>query len=321
MRTNMKKAGSDLDAAKPGGGEARVEGRWIRPAGSATPPAEFGFESVDAIASELLREARSRVSRLAELERTLEERIRLRWQETETEMQRRLAESDAELEASRRRLDAEIKEARARAEKEGRAAGYREGFVRGREEGYRLGLEEGRREGLRAGREEEVRRVEGELSGAAAALASAANELQKRREELLEEAKRDLVDLAIEIAKRVVKREIARLPDVVLVNVKSALELIFRRGSIAIVVHPEDAPAVEKALASDPRWKHGFDCVEVRASADVSRGGCRLVSGAGSGDRTVETQLASIEAALKAAAEAEYGAPGEPPSPSEEAAP
>lgn len=299
------KAENEDQASRAEGRETKAvpEGRWIRPV---VPPAAAGdarFEEIDALAGQLLREARKRLSGLVAVERTLEERIKLRWQETEAEVRRKLAERDEELEASRRRIEAELKEARARGEKEGQKAGYREGFVRGREEGYRLGLEEGRREGLRVGREEEVRRLEGELSGAAAALAAAASEFQAKRDDLLARARRDLLDLAVEIARRIVKREVVRVPETVVLNVESALELIFRRGSIAIHVHPSDAPIVEKALAADPRWKHGFDAVEVRPALDVNPGGCRLVSGAGSVDMTLETQLDLIESALASAAD------------------
>lgn len=305
------KAENESQAPASEGRETRAvpAGRWIRPAAPQAAGGDPPLEEIDALAGQLLREARERLSGLAAVERTLEERIKLRWQETEAEVRRKLAERDEELEATRRRVEAELKEARARGEKEGQKAGYREGFVRGREEGYRLGLEEGRREGLRVGREEEVRRLEGELSGAAAALAAAASEFQAKADELLARARRDLLDLAIEIAKRIVKREVVRVPETVVLNVKSALELIFRRGSIAIHVHPSDAPVVEKALAADPRWKHGFDAVEVRPALDVNPGGCRLVSGAGSVDMTLETQLDLIESALASAADEPGGDP------------
>jgi len=60
---------------------------------------------------------------------------------------------------------------------------------------------------------------------------------------------------------------------------------------------------VEQSLRSLPRWAEGFESIEVRPQADVTRGGCRIVSGAGIVDMTLETQLSLIEASLESADE------------------
>lgn len=284
--------------------------RWIRPVSAVEkgclPRAEEGA-GFDEIADRILIETRRRVSSLAALERALEDKIQVRWREAEAELERRTAAFEEEAAAARKHVAEEVEEARLRAEREGRTGGFREGFARGREEGYRLGLEEGRRdgarEGQRAGFEEATRRVEGELSGAASALADAAVKIRSERESLVREARKGVVNLAMEIAKKLVKREVLTTNDTVVLNVEKAVELIFRRGSIVIQVSPDDAPAIERALAGEPRWSEGFEAVEVRPMPDVSRGGCRLVSGAGTVDMTIETQLALIQTAVEGAME------------------
>ena len=296
-----------------------VDGRrWIRPVSSAEksrlPWTEEGA-GFDEIADRVLAETRRRVSSLAAVERALEDKIQVRWREVEAELKRRSAAIEEEASAARKQIEEEVGEARLRAEREGRTGGFREGFARGREEGYRLGLEEGRRDGIREGQrtgfEEATRRVEAELSGAAAALADAAVKVRSERESLVREGRKAVVNLALEIARKLVKREVLTANDTVVRNVEKAVELIFRRGSIVIQVSPEDAPAIEKALAGEPRWAEGFEAVEVRPMPDVSRGGCRLVSGAGTVDMTIETQLGLIQAALEGAME-EPASPGGP---------
>jgi flagellar assembly protein FliH len=284
--------------------------RWIRPVTGverALLPRLDEAAIPEEIAGRILLETRRRVSSLAALERGLEDRIQGRWLEAEDELKRRSAALEDEALALRKRIQAEVEEARLRAEREGRTGGFREGFARGRDEGYRLGLEEGRqdgvREGQRAGFEEATRRIEAELAGAASALAEAAVKLHSERDALLREARRGVVSLAMEIAKKLVKREVLTTDDTALRNVEKAVDLIFRRGSIVLQVSPEDVPAIERALAGEPRWAEGFEAVEVRAMPDVSRGGCRLVSGAGTVDMTIETQLALVQAALEGAAE------------------
>jgi flagellar assembly protein FliH len=292
-------------------GTRKHEGRWIRPADPGPRPslALPGSGDLDTVAGVLLAEARRRVSGLAALERELEDRIHGRWQEAEAEAAKRLALAEEEASAVRKRSEGEAKEAALRAEREGRSAGNREGFARGREEGYRLGYEEGRHDGLREGHDEgesqAVSRIEKEMAGARTALVEAAIELRSRKDDLFREARKGVLDLAVAIARKIVKREVEAGSDAVLRNVEKAVDLVFRRGSVLIQVHPEDAPAVEKALAGEPRWAEGFKGLEVRPAADVARGGCRLISGSGSVDLAIETQLSLIAAAIE-------GASGEP---------
>jgi flagellar assembly protein FliH len=259
---------------------------------------------VDDLGSAILVETRRRVSRLAALERQLEDRIRSRWQEVEAEAQRQRTRVEEECAAHRKRLEAEAKERWLRAEKEGKAQGFREGFGRGRDEGYRLGVEEGRRDGQQEGYQSAARSVEAQTASAAQALAAAAAELAEKRAQLIAGARRDLVELAMELARKLVKREVAAVGDVALRNIGQAIELTVRRGALVIQVSPEDAPAIERALAQAPRWREGFEQVEVRPSPDIGRGGCRLVSGPGSVDMTLETQMALLEEVVREALEA-----------------
>jgi flagellar biosynthesis/type III secretory pathway protein FliH len=284
--------------------DARRGGRWIRPARSVPEAGASrisGQQDLDEIAGVLLCETRKRVSGLAALERELEDRIRVRWEEAEMAARRHLARAEEELAASRRLAESEAKESRLRSEKDGRAAGFRDGFARGREEGYRLGLEEGRHEGDRAGREEAALRVEENLSGAAQALLAAARDLREEKEKLFVEARSDLIQLALEVARKIIKREVRVSGDIALRNVEKAIELIFRRGPLVVQVNPEDAGAVEDALRREPLWAQGFDSMEVRGSPDVARGGCRLLSGAGTVDMTIATQIALVADAIEGA--------------------
>jgi len=283
-------------------------GRWIRPAEipEGGRPSRVGPDTgVDELADLILIETRRRVSSLASLERDLEDKIRNRWDDAEVEIKRRISSAEEEVEETRRRAESEAREAKLRSEKDGRTSGFKEGFTRGREDGYRLGIEEGRRDGMREGeregREDAARRVGGDLAGAASALAQAAAKLRDEMEKASRDAREIVPRLAIGIARKILKADHLAVEAAVARNVEKAVDLIFRRGSIAIQVHPDDASAVEEALAAEPLWAEGLDDVEVRASKDVTRGGCRLISGAGTVDMTIETQMQLIEAALEGA--------------------
>ncbi len=308
---------------------ARSDGRWIRPAhrqrtGSVEARKPRGAaegklseeQSIEKWAGILLEETRERVSGLTAVERQLEDTIRRRWEESAAEMERSQVTFRRELGRMRSEVEKEIDDIRGSAAKEGRSEGFREGLARGREEGYRLGLEEGRREGLEAGQrdglEEGARQISSDLSKAAASMALAAQELSEDRARLLQEARSHLVALAMQTARRVVKHELTVSEDVTLRTVEAAIELIFRRGTVVVQVHPGDATYIEKALQAEPRWAEGFEAVDVHSSSSVTRGGCRLVSGAGTVDMTIETQMELLERALEEAIQRPEAASSEP---------
>ncbi len=285
-------------------------GRWIRPAESDESiddpfdEVRLESESVDggAIENVLLGEARRRLVRLARLEREIEDHIRSRWRQAEVEVKESEARSEKERADFDRQARTELREATLRAQKEGRAEGFREGFEKGAEDGRRLGLEQGRLEGTRegrtSGRREEEARLQEEMSHALGALAVATTAFQEKRQPLLEEAQRGVLDLAIEIARKVIQKEIELDTETIIGVVKRAVEQIFRGSDLTLQLHPEDARIVEETLAGNPRWAEDLRQVEVRPSPEIDRGGCRLLSGAGVVDVTVESQLELIGEAL-----------------------
>ena len=156
-------------------GSTAPRGRWIRPARSestarAEPQAETeptadkaDFDTsarsrigdlgktIDGWGGVLLRETRRRVSSLAALERTLEDKIRKRWAESSEEVRQQRAELEKDLTAIRERSEEEMRQARTESEAAGRAEGHEEGYERGHSEGYKVGLQEGKREGHASG--------------------------------------------------------------------------------------------------------------------------------------------------------------------------
>ncbi|MBN1442810.1 MAG: hypothetical protein JXA90_08875 [Planctomycetes bacterium] len=281
------------------------EGRWIRPddpvgfppAGGALAPGDG-----DELERLLVGDTRRRLARLALVEREIEDRIRSRWREAEAQIEEREARCLRDLTALESEAEAEAREARVQAQREGRTEGFREGFEKGAAEGRRLGIEKGRLEGLRdgraQGRREEETRVRREIEKALEALAVSARKLEEERRQLLIDAQGAVVGLAVEIARKILKREVRIEPRCVLGNVEKAVEQIFRGCDVILQLHPEDARIVEAELKENPRWSEDFQSVVVRSSSDVARGGCRLLSGAGVVDLTIESQLELIEDAL-----------------------
>ena len=285
---------------------ARPAGRWIRPVESVERGEGRETEDEERESGDfehlLLTESRLRLAQLAVLEREVEERIRLRWQQSESEMEDREARSAREREDLLARLDAESREVKIQSQRDGRAEGFQEGFEKGKDEGRRLGIEQGRIEGSREGRasarHEETARLQHEVASAVRALSAAAKELDGARSRLLLEARKGVVSLAVGIARKVIKREVQLDPGTILGNVQDAVRQIFKGCSVKLQLHPDDARVVDEALGENPGWAEDLQGLEVKPAVDIDRGGCRLISGVGVVDMTVESQLELIEEAL-----------------------
>jgi flagellar biosynthesis/type III secretory pathway protein FliH len=186
-----------------------------------------------------------------------------------------------------------VAEATAKAEQTTTAAaerGYQEGFARGQNDGYADGQRVGSRQGLEASTE-----------AAADALSIArriAEELATRREELTEQARRELLEFALAVAERIVGRVAARDVAAAQGNLVKALEMAGFARTITVKVNPaqlaslrEHCRQAAEALAIKGR-------VELVADATIRPGGVKLLTDSGQIDATVEGQLAHIAETL-----------------------
>lgn len=112
------------------------------------------------------------------------------------------------------------------------------------------------------------------------------DEIEQRRGELCAEAERDLVKLAIGIAERIVKAEIALGRPVAEANLKRAIELAAHRRVVIVRSHPDDMARLA-----------GQGLV-VEGDATVTPGGVILETREGRVDLDVRTQLDAIERGL-----------------------
>ncbi|MEM6455489.1 MAG: FliH/SctL family protein [Acidobacteriota bacterium] len=126
-------------------------------------------------------------------------------------------------------------------------------------------------------------------------------DLQTARDQMVDEIRPQLVELALWIATKILRRRIVMDPDVVMTMVEEALRSVRgpSPGRLVLSVHAEDRPSVEKVrdqlMARDPRW----DIVIATDDRGMDRGGCRIESEFGEIDATVETQIRVIRQLLQ----------------------
>ncbi len=151
------------------------------------------------------------------------------------------------------------------------------------EEAYAQGREEGRAEGR------------GEIDGQALQLKGILDQLSKPLDEVDDRVLEELVQLAVAVARHMVRRELRADPGQVVAIVREALEqLPIASTDIRLHLHPEDAALIRETLPlrdGETRW-------HIVESPVMSRGGCRVETGISQIDATVETRFSAIVAAL-----------------------
>jgi len=157
------------------------------------------------------------------------------------------------------------------------AALEREAFTKGYAQGERAGLEAG---GKRA--EAMLRRV-----------AQTIEELGGLRQTLIHETEREMVQLALTLARRVVHREVSLDHELAAALAHVALDRLGTNTPATIRLNPEDYTIVAQDGA---RW--GGQTVTVVPDPAISRGGCLVESAFGSVDATIERQFDELSRAL-----------------------
>ena len=153
-------------------------------------------------------------------------------------------------------------------------------------------VREARAAGLREG--EAAARNGAELKRTLDRLAQSIQELAGWRARLRHEAEADLVQLAVQIARRVIRREIAVDPDALRGLVTAALEKLQGQDISRVKVHPSHAALLAACL----KQASGGNTVEVVADASREPGTVIFETARGNLDASVDAQLQEIERGL-----------------------
>jgi flagellar assembly protein FliH len=154
------------------------------------------------------------------------------------------------------------------------------------EAAYREGLESGRA----AAREE--------LAGTLEALRSGCDQLADHAARLEEEAVAEATLLAVEVAARILRAEVAARPERVSEVVRGAIRRAGDRSTLVARVHPDDLAACRATVPEIVASMGGISRLEVVDDPRVTAGSCVLETAAGDVDATFESQLGRVLRAL-----------------------
>lgn len=157
-------------------------------------------------------------------------------------------------------------------------------------EAYEKGFAAGEKAGFEFGR----RKAEVLFHG----LDGVLNELSSFKASLFARCEREMAELCLAVAKKVIQRETAIKEDGVLDCLRAAMKSVIAGGEITIKVNPKELDVVNSNRAELARFCGGVKGMMVEADATISRGGCLIATNFGEIDATIETALGEIEEKL-----------------------
>jgi flagellar assembly protein FliH len=190
----------------------------------------------------------------------------------ETERPPRLGEAVERAKAVIARAEAEADAIREAA----RAVGYDEGFAAGRTD------------------------AQLQLQPAAAALGEALSAVRDQQVRAADAVERHAVELAVEIAGKVVAGALEVEPERVLDVISGALRATVERDRVVILVNPDDLELVRSSIDQVAASLGGIEQVEVQQERRVPRGGAVLRTSVGEIDARIQTKLEQSKAAIAA---------------------
>ncbi len=162
-----------------------------------------------------------------------------------------------------------------------------------REEGYTHGLQQARQE-MEQAFQLQVLRLQEEVT-------AFLNQLQQRFEAYLQSTEPQVLELVMEIARKVVRDELRQHPEHVLNVVRDTLRRVKGFGTVRVRVHPSDLERVRQFRTSLLTVLEGAEGIEVVEDRRVEAGSCVVETEHGTYDARLSTQFEEIEQLLQRA--------------------
>jgi flagellar assembly protein FliH len=153
----------------------------------------------------------------------------------------------------------------------------------------------GHAEGLAAGRAEAL----AELAPSVSAGLEAQAAVRALEIDYAERVERAAVDLALQVAERVVAGAVAVKPERLLDVVRGALRTIIERERVTLLVHPDDLDLMRSAVGDVTGSLGGMEHLEVQEERRVGRGGALVRTRVGEVDARLETKLDRVRTVVE----------------------
>ena len=155
-----------------------------------------------------------------------------------------------------------------------------------RKDGLRQGHSKGLEEGL-----DKAREVLQQLN-------QAIKDAVTQRESLLQEAKQKILELVIQISRKVTYDAVKADPEITLEMISGVIDGLIDRSRLKIKVHPDHLPIVEQNIDIFLKGSTTIKEIAIEPDPRVKYGGCFIETPTGDIDARLESQFEVIEEAI-----------------------
>src|SRR5205085_215271 len=156
--------------------------------------------------------------------------------------------------------------------------------------GYNAGFEQGHAAATAA--------AEQAMAESVHRLAELVGSVQENQASFFRAAERQVVDLALQIAQKVVERELENMPDMAVNVIRSALEEMDARTAVRVRVNPDDVELLQRRWSSVVPSGVNPDRIELQPDARIQTGGGIIETTHGTVDAQLSTKLEQLGNAL-----------------------
>ena len=181
------------------------------------------------------------------------------------------------------------------AQKDGYAQGHEQGTQHGHDEGYRDGYQQGLEEGTAAARQEMADKFNQSVKQAEKMLLQA----EEARNQIVLGADRQIIELALAVASKVLAREIEGNPLIILPIVTEALEKVRDQAQLVVRVNPIHYSLLLEAKNDLQRMIGGQQEITILSDPSLGEADCLVETGNGTVDARLETQMTALRQRLE----------------------
>lgn len=186
----------------------------------------------------------------------------------------------------------EIEAIRDSAYQEGLANGHKEGFEKGQAEGLSQGIEEGKEQGHKEGLETGQLEAKTQIDEQLGIMQSLIEQIHTPLAQINEEVKKELILLAVNLAKAVINVEIQQNEQVLLNAIEAGLKALpTQESTYHIELHPSDIELVQQHFSSQTIAENNWQIVE---NGELKRGGCKILTNNNAVDVSIAKRCENI---------------------------
>ena len=169
------------------------------------------------------------------------------------------------------------------------------------EQAYQRGFIDGREKGMLDAENQWHALSEKKIEPVLISLQEGLFQLKNIRKETYQEIEKEVVELALAIARQVICQEVALNPDIVVCVAREALAKVEDPGRVKIKMSPSDLKFIKETRSQLNEIIENIDNVTLEAEENIQIGGCIIETDLGEIDARIERQLQAVEESFRTA--------------------